>query len=48
MTFALAGIALMVVNGIQSGRLLGNVVALGTPVSFAVMLVACGASATAT
>ena len=40
MTFALAGIALMVVNGIQSGRLLGNVVALGAPVSFAVMLVA--------
>ena len=40
MTFALAGIALMVVNGVQSGRLLGNVVALGAPVSFAVMLVA--------
>ena len=40
MMFALAGIALMVVNGVQSGRLLGNVVALGAPVSFAVMLVA--------
>ena len=40
MTFALAGIALMVFNGIQSGRLLGNVVAFGPPVSFAIMLVA--------
>ena len=40
MSFALAGIALMVFNGIQSGRLLGNLVALGAPVSFAVMLVA--------
>ena len=40
MTLALAGIALMVFNGIQSGRLLGNVVAFGPPVSFAIMLVA--------
>ena len=40
MTFALAGIAIMVVNGVQSGRLLGNVVAFGPPVSFAIMLVA--------
>ena len=40
MSFALAGIVLMVFNGVQSGRLLGNVVALGAPVSFAVMLVA--------
>ena len=39
MAVALAGIALMVLNGVQSGRLLGNVVALGTPVSFAIMLV---------
>ena len=39
MTIALAGISLMIVNGIQSGRLLGNIVALGTPVSFAIMLV---------
>ena len=39
MTLALAGISLMVVNGIQSGRLLGNIVALGPPVSFAIMLV---------
>ncbi len=40
MTFALAGIALMVFNGVQSGRLLGNIVAFGPPVSFAIMLVA--------
>ena len=39
MTIALAGIAIMFVNGIQSGRLLGNVVALGPAVSFAIMLV---------
>ena len=39
MTIALAGITLMFVNGIQSGRLLGNIVALGPPVSFAIMLV---------
>ncbi len=39
MTIALAGISIMIFNGIQSGRLLGNVVALGTPVSFAIMLV---------
>ena len=31
MTIALAGITLMFVNGIQSGRLLGNIVALGPP-----------------
>ncbi len=40
MTVALAGIAIMVFHGVQSGRLLGNLVALGTPVSFAIMLVA--------
>ena len=39
MTIALAGIAVMFVNGIQSGRLLGNIVALGPAVSFAIMLV---------
>ena len=39
MMIALAGITLMFVNGIQSGRLLGNIVALGPPVSFAIMLV---------
>ena len=39
MTIALAGISIMIFNGIQSGRLLGNLVALGTPVSFAIMLV---------
>ena len=39
MSVALAGITLMVANGIQSGRLLGNLVALGPPVSFAIMLV---------
>ena len=39
MTAALAGIAIMVLHGVQSGRLLGNLVALGTPVSFAIMLV---------
>ena len=39
MTLALAGISLMVVNGIQSGRLLGNIVAFGPAVSFAIMLV---------
>ena len=39
MTIALAGIAIMFVNGIQSGRLLGNIVALGPAVSFAIMLV---------
>ena len=39
MVIALAGITLMFVNGIQSGRLLGNIVALGPPVSFAIMLV---------
>ena len=39
MTIALTGIAIMFVNGIQSGRLLGNIVALGPAVSFAIMLV---------
>ena len=39
MTAALAGVALMIVNGIQTGRLLGNLVAIGTPLAFAVMLV---------
>ena len=39
MTVALAGISLMIVNGIQSGRLLGNIIALVTPVTFAIMLV---------
>ena len=40
MTVALVGIAIMVFHGVQSGRLLGNLVALGTPISFAIMLVA--------
>jgi len=40
MTVALVGIAIMVFQGVQSGRLLGNLVALGTPISFAIMLVA--------
>ena len=40
MAVALAGIAIMVVGGIRGGRLLGNLVALGTPVTFAIMLVA--------
>ena len=40
MGVALAGIAIMVFDGVRSGRLLGNLVALGTPVSFAIMLVA--------
>ena len=39
MTVALTGISLMIVNGIQSGRLLGNIIALVTPVTFAIMLV---------
>ena len=39
MSIALAGIAVMVFNGIQGGRLLGNIVAFGPPVSFAIMLV---------
>ena len=39
MTVALAGITLMFVNGIQSGRLLGNIVAVGPALSFAIMLV---------
>ena len=39
MTFALAGIALMVLNGIQSGRLLGNLAALGAAATFAIMIV---------
>ena len=39
MTFALTGVAIMVFNGIQSGRLLGNLVALGAAVTFAIMLV---------
>ena len=40
MAVALAGIAIMVAGGIRDGRLLGNLVALGTPVTFAIMLVA--------
>lgn len=40
MAVALAGIAIMVFGGIRGGRLLGNLVALGTPVTFAIMLVA--------
>ena len=40
MAAALAGIAIMVFGGIRGGRLLGNLVALGTPVAFAIMLVA--------
>ena len=39
MTIALAGISIMIFNGVQSGRLLGNIVALGPPVTFAIMLV---------
>ena len=39
MTLALGGVSLMVFNGIQSGRLLGNIVAFGPAVSFAIMLV---------
>ena len=39
MAIALGGIAIMVFHGVQSGRLLGNIVALVTPVSFAIMLV---------
>ena len=39
MTLALTGVSLMVFNGIQSGRLLGNIVAFGPAVSFAIMLV---------
>ena len=39
MAVALAGIAIMVFGGIRGGRLLGNLVAFGTPVSFAIMLV---------
>ena len=40
MAVALAGIAIMVFDGVRGGRLLGNLVALGTPISFAIMLVA--------
>ena len=40
MAVALAGIAIMVFDGVRGGRLLGNLVAFGTPVSFAIMLVA--------
>ena len=40
MAVALAGIAIMVFGGIRGGRLLGNLVALGIPVTFAIMLVA--------
>ena len=39
MAVALAGIAIMVFGGVRGGRLLGNLVAFGTPVSFAIMLV---------
>ena len=39
MTIALAGISIMIFNGVQSGRLLGNIVAFGPPVTFAIMLV---------
>ena len=39
MAVALAGIAIMVFDGVRGGRLLGNLVAFGTPVSFAIMLV---------
>ena len=39
MSVALSGVAIMFVNGVQSGRLLGNIVALGPPLSFAIMLV---------
>jgi len=40
MAVALTGIAIMVFDGVRGGRLLGNLVAFGTPVSFAIMLVA--------
>jgi drug/metabolite transporter (DMT)-like permease len=40
MAAALCGIALMVVEGLDSGRLTGNVVALGAAAAFAVMVVA--------
>ena len=40
MAVALAGIAIMVFDGVRGGRLLGNLVAFGTPISFAIMLVA--------
>ena len=40
MTVALTGIVLMVANGVQSGRLLGNIVAFGPTLSFALMIVA--------
>ena len=48
MTFALTGVAIMVFNGIQSGRLLGNLVALGAAVTFAIMLVTLRRSGIAT
>ena len=39
MAVALAGIAIMVFDGIRGGRLLGNIVASGTALSYALMLV---------
>jgi len=39
MAMAIAGVAIMVFDGVRGGRLLGNLVALGTPLSFAIMLV---------
>jgi DME family drug/metabolite transporter len=40
MTLALGGIALMLFEGLGSGQMLGNLIALMAPVTFAVMLVA--------
>jgi drug/metabolite transporter (DMT)-like permease len=40
MAVALCGIALMVVEGLGSGRLAGNVIAFGAAIAFAVMVVA--------
>jgi drug/metabolite transporter (DMT)-like permease len=40
MSLALCGIALMVAEGLGSGRLLGNLVAFGAAVSFSVMVIA--------
>ena len=39
MCVALAGVGLMFVDGLAAGRLVGNLVALGPPASFAVMIV---------
>ncbi|MEM7172412.1 MAG: DMT family transporter [Pseudomonadota bacterium] len=36
---AMAGIGLMVANGLEEGHFLGNIIALGAPITFAVMIV---------